>query len=163
MAEGLAAHRWHCALQHYLCNDKPTEFDPLPEFSERYYLLRNPDIAAVVERGELRNGCAHFLMYGVFEHRSPSEPIDLRWYGAQDAVRIDLEQGRVAHAFEHWLRIGRFHGLRAAPPPEETVTEGQAKTLFRRKAQNLVPQLARMPADFTCVRHAGRQRHHGAA
>ncbi|HEY1931439.1 MAG TPA: glycosyltransferase [Acetobacteraceae bacterium] len=149
VADALAAQKWFCTLHHYLCNDTPTEFDPLPEFSERYYLTRNPDIAAVVERGELRNGCAHFLMYGVFEHRSPSEPIDLRWYAAQDAVRIDLEQGRVAHAFEHWLRIGRFHGLRAAPPPEEQVTEAQAKTLFRRKAQNLVPLLARSPSDFT--------------
>lgn len=149
VAEALAAQRWFCALQHYLCNDTPTAFDPLPEFSERFYLTRNPDIAAVVERGELRNGCAHFLLYGVLEYRSPSEAIDLRWYAAQDAVRIDLERGRVAHAFEHWLRIGRFHGLRPSPPPEEHVTEGQAKTLFRRKAQNLVPLLARSPADFT--------------
>jgi len=149
VAEELVAERWFCALQHYLCNDTPTAFDPLPEFSETYYLMRNPDIAAVIERGELRNGCAHFLMHGALEFRSPSEPIDLRWYAAQDVVRIDLEQGRVANAFEHWLQIGRFHGLRAAPPPEEQVTEAQAKTLFRRKARNLVPLFARAPVDFT--------------
>lgn len=149
VAEALAEHKWFCALQHYLGNATPTAFDPLPEFSESYYLTRNPDIGDVVERGGVRNGYLHFLMYGVFEHRSPSEPIDLRWYAAQDAVRIDLEQGRVAHAFEHWLRIGRHHGLRCAPPPEEHLTEGQAKTLFRRKAQNLVPLAARSPVDFT--------------
>ena len=37
VAEAIAAGPWLCALHHYLANDTPTAFDPLPEFSEAYY------------------------------------------------------------------------------------------------------------------------------
>ena len=36
---------WLGALHHYLDNETPTEFDPLAEFSERYYLGRYADAA----------------------------------------------------------------------------------------------------------------------
>jgi GT2 family glycosyltransferase len=151
VAEAVEAGRWRCALQHYLCNDTPGEFDPLPEFSEQFYLARNSGVVESVERGERRNGYAHFLTYGAFEHRAPCAAIDLRWYGSQPQVRDDLDRGRATHGFEHWLLIGRQQGSLAAPPPEERLTEAQARTLFRRKAQSVAAHLARAPLDFTCA------------
>ncbi|HEY3846747.1 MAG TPA: glycosyltransferase [Acetobacteraceae bacterium] len=149
VAEEVAAGMWRCALQHYLCNDTPTEFDPLPEFSERTYLARNPGVGETVQRGERRNGYVHYLTDGAFEQRAPCESIDLRWYASQPQVRDDLEHGRAAHAFEHWLLIGRGQGLLSAPPPEEHVTEGQSRTLFHRKAQLRALLLGRAPLDFS--------------
>lgn len=34
VAKSIEQGEWQCALHHYLCNDMPTAFDPLPEFSE---------------------------------------------------------------------------------------------------------------------------------
>ena len=150
-AEEVEAGRWRCALHHYLCNRTPTEFDPLSEFSERFYLARNSSVANFVRRGERRNGYAHYLAYGAEELRAPCETIDLRWYASQPQVSDDLAQGKAAHAFEHWLLIGRQQGLLSVPPPEERLTEGQARTLFRRKAQILAPLLGRAPLDFTTI------------
>jgi len=149
VAEALAAGTWHCALHHYLCNDTPTEFDPLPQFAEKFYLAQNPGVAATVERGERRNGYAHFLAHGALELRAPGAGIDLRWYAAQPRVRDDLEHGRAANAFEHWLLIGRLQGLTSAPPSEERPTEGQARTLSRRKAEIVAQLLSRAPLDFS--------------
>ncbi|HET8997373.1 MAG TPA: glycosyltransferase, partial [Acetobacteraceae bacterium] len=151
VAEAIAAGTWMCALQHYLCNDTPTAFDPLPDFSEPYYLTHNHDLAPAIGRGDLRNGYMHFLLFGARELRAPSPAIDLHYYARQEPVRADLEQGLAPDAFWHWLRIGRSKGLNAAQPPEETVTEGQARTLWRRRGQALLPLLARHPLDFTCA------------
>ncbi len=138
------------ALHHYLTNDAPTQFDPLPEFSEQFYLKQYPDVAAAVRAGSYRNGYDHFLSHGVFERRAPCEAIDLKYYvDANAAVRRDLRRGLARDAFAHYLGIGRAQGLRAAPPPDETFTEGQARTLFRLRAQTLLPLFARRPLDFS--------------
>ena len=151
VANAIAAGTWRSALQHYLCNTTPTEFDPLVDFSERHYLARNSDLAAAIARGDWRNGYAHFLQFGAVELRSPSDLVDLRWYVAYPSVAAALEQKRAANAFDHWLRFGRQEGLVASPPPDERVTEGQARTLYRRMAHNLRPVLARAPLDFSCA------------
>jgi len=148
-SEALAAGTWHCALHHYLCNDTPGEFDPLPQFAETFYLAHNPGVAATIERGERRNGYAHFLLHGALELRSPGPGVDLRWYAAQPRVREDLAQGRASNAFEHWLLIGIPQGLASVPPAEERPTEGQARTLFRRKAEIVAQLLGRAPLDFS--------------
>jgi GT2 family glycosyltransferase len=143
---------WLCALHHYLVNATPTEFDPLPEFSETEYLETYPDIAAGVQAGSVRNGYQHFLSNGVFELRSPSEAIDLRFYVHEhDSVGADLAAGRARDAFAHLLLIGRAQGLAGTLLPEEPEEEIQAKALFRIKAQNLLPLIARQPLDFECV------------
>jgi GT2 family glycosyltransferase len=149
VAESVDIGRWRSALQHYLCNDTPTAFDPLPEFSEQFYLARNAGVAESVQRGERRNGYAHYVTHGAAEQRAPCETIDLRWYASQPPVRDDLEQGRAAHAFEHWLLFGRHQEMPAAPPPEERLTEAQSRTLFRRKAEVLAPLLGRAPLEFS--------------
>lgn len=142
---------WRCALHHYLGNDTPAIFDPLPGFSEAWYCNHYPDIAAAIEKGTLRNGYRHFLAFGAREFRSPSEAIDLRYYAEHDEVRAALRAGDAPEAFTHYLATGRTQGLPAIPPPEERVTEGQAKTLFRRKAAALLPLFGHMPIDFACA------------
>jgi GT2 family glycosyltransferase len=149
VADAIAAGQWLCPLHHYLANDTPTEFDPLPLFSERYYLTRYPDIRNAVETGRHRNGYEHFLRSGARELRSPSESFDLHYYvTAHRSVRTDLEGGAAPHGFAHYLTIGREAALAALPPPDDDVTEGQAKTLFRTRARNLLPLFARQPLDF---------------
>lgn len=152
VAKAIEQGEWQCSLHHYLCNDTLSAFDPLPEFSETYYLTRYPDIAAAVEAKERRNGYDHFLSHGVLEQRSPNRWIDLQYYLTTHAsVRADLEQGRARDAWAHYLAIGRAMGLQPALPPEEQITEQQANALFRRKADNLLPTVGRVPLDFTCT------------
>jgi O-antigen biosynthesis protein len=140
---------WVCALHHYLTNPTPTQFDPLPEFSEVSYLDRYSDIGASVEAGNLRNGYQHFLTNGVFELRSPNDIIDLRYYvSAHDSVAADLEAGRARDAFAHLLAFGQEYGFKPAPPLEGTEEERMGKALFRLKAENLLPLFARHPVDF---------------
>lgn len=154
VAEAIAQGVWLCALHHYLCNPTPTAFDPLPDFSEAYYLGRNPDLVPVIESGAFRNGYIHFVRHGVREHRSPSEPIDLAYYAMLETVRADLERGLAVDAFAHWLTIGRPRKLNPAPPLEERISETQAKTLFRRRAEMLRPLLGRTRLRFTCAGRA---------
>lgn len=149
--EAIKKGQWRCALQHYLCNDTPTAFDPLPEFSEADYLARYPDIAEAVETKVRRNGYDHFLIDGASELRAPVTWIDLHYYvNAHPTVRADLDVGRVRHAFEHYLTIGRIQGLAPALPSEEQVTEQQARALFRRRADDLMPTAGHVVLDFTC-------------
>jgi GT2 family glycosyltransferase/glycosyltransferase involved in cell wall biosynthesis len=145
----LARRVYLSALHHYLANDTPTAFDPLPEFSEEFYLKRNPDVAAAVAEGRLRNGYEHFLSDGVFELRAPCAAIDLKYYVEEHrAVRDDLRGYAARDAFAHYLSIGRAQQLNPAPPPAEAVTEAQARSLARSRAQALVPLFARRPLDF---------------
>lgn len=150
VAEAIATGKWLCALHHYLCNDTPTTFDPLPQFSEEYDLGRYSDIAEAIESKTRRNGYDHFLTNGASEYRSPVLWIDLRYYvTAHPSVRAELELGRAQDPFAHYLAFGRTQGLAPAPPPEEQVTEQQARSLFSRKSEDFLPAAARTKLDFT--------------
>lgn len=152
VAEAIEQGHWLCALHHYLCNETPTAFDPLPEFSESDYLSRYADIAAVVQSKARRNGYDHFLANGAAELRSPASWIDLHYYlNAHPSVRADLQSRRVRDAFEHYLTIGQGQGLAPAPPPEEQVTEQQARALYRSRADVILASVGRAPIDFTCT------------
>jgi GT2 family glycosyltransferase len=148
VADAIRRGTWRCALEHYLGNESPAQFDPNPWFSEAYYLARSSGVAAKVENGQFRNGYAHFLRYGIDEGYSPSEPIDLAWYAQQDAVRQDVEAERATNAFAHWLTIGQPTGLPSAAKREEPISEGQAKTLFRNRAHTLAVLAARTRLHF---------------
>ena len=148
VADLIAHGSWRWALEHYLCNPAPTQFDPLPAFSEAYYLGRYDDAGGMVRRGEIRNGFAHFLRQGVAELRTPSEPVDLAWYATQERVKRDLEQRLVPDAFVHWLTIGQPGGLPSAPPLLATITEVAARTLFRQRARTLSILHARTKLQF---------------
>jgi GT2 family glycosyltransferase len=152
LQDAIALH-WRSALHHYLTNDTPIAFDPLPEFSERYYLGHNPDVALAVERGDYRNGYQHFLQYGANELRSPSASIDLRYYAAHRPVKAALKARASTDPFSHYLTTGHALGLAAVEPPEERIAETQAATLFRRRATALLPLYSRRPIDFTCAGH----------
>jgi GT2 family glycosyltransferase len=140
---------WFCALHHYLTNTTPTKFDPLREFSERYYLECHLDVVAAVEDGRLRNFYQHFLSNGVFELRAPHERVNLRAYvnGRAD-VREDLDVGVVRDAFAHYLRFGNRLGLNTAANLTVPDEEAQAKTLFLARARNLLPLRAQRPINF---------------
>jgi O-antigen biosynthesis protein len=137
------------ALYHYLTNDTPEEFDPLPEFSESYYIARYPDIAAAVESGDLRCGYRHFVTHGVFEQRCPSRELDLGWYVANNPqVAQDLKAGHVRDALAHFLTIGRKLGL-SAKPFDELPSEAHAAMLWRIRAEAHLPAIVRQGLDFT--------------
>jgi glycosyltransferase involved in cell wall biosynthesis len=154
LANDIAGQRWQGALHHYLCNEVPTAFDPLPEFSESYYLDLHPDVAQAVAKGELRNGFDHFLRDGRFKLNAPNAGFDLRYYGGQPAVRDDLKLGHVADAFTHFLAIGRRQGLATAAPEEEQISKAQARMLFRRRARDLLVLFARSPLSFARAEEA---------
>jgi GT2 family glycosyltransferase/glycosyltransferase involved in cell wall biosynthesis len=149
VAEVIAADRYLCLLHHYLTNETPTSFDPLPEFCEAWYLDRYPDVAAAVENKDCRNGYAHFLQNGIAEQRAPCPAIDLRYYRtAHSSVRGDLDSGRARDAFAHYLRIGRAQGLAATLPQEDRVTERQAALLNAARADNLLSSYGHTVLDF---------------
>ncbi len=144
----LAEGRWQSALEHYLCNDTPGEFDPLLDFSEGWYLRNDPGLRTVIEHGDFRNGYTHFLRHGAVELRSPAEHVDLAWYASLDSVRGALARGDVPDAFTHWLTTGRSGGLPVAPPPDTRIHDGQARSLFRYRAMDMLPLYGRMPLRF---------------
>ena len=142
---------WLCGLHHYLCNATPERFDPLPEFSEKYYLGRYKDVARAVRDGRYRNGYEHFLMAGKEMLRAPHRSIDLAWYASKQEVVRDLARGKPARdAFEHYLVSGRLRGMAAAPSQDQFIDEESAQLLFRRKASGLLPMLGRHRLDFSC-------------
>jgi GT2 family glycosyltransferase/glycosyltransferase involved in cell wall biosynthesis len=151
VAHAIEAKQWKCAQHHYLCNDTPTEFDPLESFSESWYLGRDPGLRAVVAARTFRNGYIHFLRFGAKELRPPTASIDLAWYAAQPSVKADLEQGRAPDAFAHWLAIGSAAGLPATKPVAETITESQARVLARQAAAALLPITGRFGYNFQCA------------
>lgn len=138
------------ALAHYLCNDTPSRFDPLPQFSEAWYQARNDDVAAAVAAGQTRNGYVHFLGSGARERRSPSPEIDLRWYAEQPEVAAELDRRKALDPFTHLLTIGLQGGLPTAPPapaeppPDEPAPAAELDPL-------LLPALGRIGLDFTCA------------
>lgn len=149
-AEGLAAGRWHSALHHYLTNDTPMAYDPLPLFSERDYLARYPDIAAAVEAGHWRNGYRHFLATGAAEGRTPSPNFDPGWYVATHAsVRDDLEARRAPDAFRHYLVIGQAQGLSVVPETRAREDVDPFAALYLDRARALLPVRARRKLDFS--------------
>ncbi|HVZ06657.1 glycosyltransferase family 2 protein [Rhodopila sp.] len=150
VAAEIVAGRWKCALHHYLCNDMPVDFDPLPDFSETHYLGRDPGLRRAIDARHFRSGYAHFLRFGARELRTPSEAIDLRAYAAQPRVRADLQAGVAPDAFTHWLRIGKRHGLL---PGDALARHGNAvvpDNVLQRSALAMLPRLARSGFDFTC-------------
>ena len=153
VARAIEAGRWKCALHHYLCNDTPSAFDPLAAFSESWYLQQDPGLLQVLASGSFRNGYSHFLRFGVAELRPPSASIELAWYAAQPGVRADIDQGRAADAFAHWLTIGAASGLPSARQASEILTRAQASRHMQRTAAAMLPIAGRFGYRFECSAH----------
>ncbi len=141
---------WSSALHHYLANDKPTDFDPLEQFSEAAYRDHYPDVAADIEAGHLRNCYEHFLSQGVFELRSPSPAIDLDYYlSAHPEARRAVISGSARDGFVHFLSVGRPRRLRTLPPPQELPSAIGLDQLFRSRAEALLWAYGKKPPQFT--------------
>lgn len=83
-------------------------------FDEAWYLARNPDVAAVVESGEL-TAEQHFEQNGMAEGRSPSPLFDANYYLAQNSdVAAAVEAGETT-AYEHFAAHGHTEGRAASP------------------------------------------------
>ena len=147
VAAAITSGQWKCALHHYLCNDRPTEFDPSEHFSELYYLQRDPGLLDVIAQRHFHNGYAHFLQFGLGERRAPSASFDLAWYAEQPAVRADLAQRRAADAYAHWLTIGSADPRTRA----ERVSETQAHALWRQMSLAHLPVAGRYGYSFICA------------
>lgn len=151
VAREIAAGTWRGALHHYLCNDTPTDFDPLPDFSETHYLTRDPGLRAAIDAHNFRNGYMHFLRFGAQELRSPTESIDLRAYAAQPRVRQDLQQGAAPNAFAHWLSIGKRQGLLPADPIARQALGPVPREAVQRTAVAMLPATGRFGHAFDCA------------
>ncbi len=149
------------AIAHYLgCDTRdPVSGDPVPEYSEPFYLENNPDVRRLIAAGQFRDGYHHFLTYGAFELRRPCADIDLSYYrDANSQVRNDLNSGQARDAFAHLRSVGLRVGLAAAlpsalPPISEAATKqlfiGKARdnlALFGRRKLNFVPAVQPMLA-----------------
>jgi glycosyltransferase involved in cell wall biosynthesis len=146
----VAAGQYRCLLEHYLCNDRQTEFEPSPWFSEAHYLRENPGLADAIAAGDFANGFAHFLAHGLNELRSPHPDLDLDWYAGRDIVRADIEAGRARDAFAHWIAIGSRAGMGGRAPISNPGASGNAEALYRRREAIVLPLYGRHRLDFTC-------------
>jgi glycosyltransferase involved in cell wall biosynthesis len=136
-------------LEHYLCNDRPTEYDPSPWFSESFYLAENPGLRDAIGAEGFRNGFAHFLAFGSREGRAPHPALDIAWYAARETVVADIAAERAADAFAHWITIGQPAGLPGRAPPNVQIDEARAVELYRRRAATLAPLFGRRKLDFS--------------
>lgn len=143
----IAAGEYGSALEHYLCNDTPERFDPLPQFSETWYRQRNPDVTAAIAGRHARNGYTHFLNDGRTELRSPAPTIDLHWYSCQETVAADLGARKASDAFTHLLALGLSAGLPTAPPLSPPAPVAPHSTT---PDSLMLPALGRMGLDFRC-------------
>jgi len=151
VAQAVAVGRWKSALHHYICNDKPIAFDPLSDFSETYYLERDPGLLPAIQSRQFRNGYQHFLAFGALELRSPAASVDLAWYAAQPTVRADLVAGRSANAFAHWLTLGRRNGPAAAAGLAAPAAKPKTPGFLDHLATALLPNAGRFGYCFDCT------------
>jgi GT2 family glycosyltransferase len=140
--------RWSCALEHYVCNPHPQDFDPNADFSEAFYRSAHPDVARLLDEGRMRNCFEHFLRYGAAERRKPHPEVDLQNYFRAVSVQTDIEQGHFADAFAHFEAKG---GRQRKPTIEVPLTEEAGKRLYAIACDNMVPALVRQQIDFTCA------------
>ena len=148
--EEIDAGLWSCALHHYLCNPKPQRYEALEWFSEAFYGATYPDVQLAVEAGRFRNTYEHFVKHGAAERRRPHPDIDLLHYFLSGRVQADLEGGAFRDPFAHWLQRLTSGALGRVIEP---IAENQSKQLFAHAAENMLPQLARTPLDFTVPEH----------
>ena len=78
-------------------------------YSESFYLINNPDVAATVARGIISSGFEHFIESGQFQVRQPSPLYNENYYVA---TYPDVEQGIIdgffVSGFQHYIEIGQF-------------------------------------------------------
>jgi GT2 family glycosyltransferase len=146
VAAQIAAGRFSCALEHYLYNDTPRRFDPLPQFSEDAYTSLHIDVVPAIESGQFRNGYDHFIQFGVFECRRPHPEIDLATYHRAVEVQADISNGLCRDAFAHYVTKLLDGGL---AKPNIAINEQVSRELFATRARQLRPLFVRQKLDFS--------------
>lgn len=140
--------RYLNALHHYLTNKTPSRYNPSSYFSEDYYLINSPDILPTLQAGGFRNGYDHFIKFGAFEGRTPSEKIDLKTYSQDLLVQAQCESGLYASPFARFVAEQNeqaSHSGALIPPMDED----QSRSLFRRDSEACFSLLVNTPLDFT--------------
>ncbi|WP_317134856.1 glycosyltransferase [Ameyamaea chiangmaiensis] len=144
----IGAGHFASALHHYLTNDTPRLYDPQAWFSEIHYAQANADVVPAIDSGAFRNGYDHFLRFGAFEGRSPHPDVALAAYAARSEVQADVAHGLTRDPYTRYLAdIARLGGHPTELPP---IDEHHAKQVYLRRAEALLPVLARQGLDFTC-------------
>lgn len=86
-------------------------FDIRALFDENYYISRNPDVANALARGAIDSGLTHFLLWGQYERRRPSEVYDEQFYLANNPdVAAAVSNGSLRNGLQHFLEFGRLEG-----------------------------------------------------
>lgn len=137
---------YSCALEHYLCNSTPTEYNPNAHFSEEFYYERHHDVRPLLESGQIRNCFEHFLRYGAVERRQPSSSLELEAYFRNPTVQTEINQGFYRDAFAHFE--GNF-GRSSTAARLASIGEEDAQHLYAATCNQLIPTLIRRPLDFT--------------
>jgi len=141
------------ALHHYLTNERPGDFDPVPQFSESFYRRRHLDVAAAIEAGLNRNAYEQFVQHGCFELRQPGPDVDLAYYrDMNEVVRHDLNKGEARDAFAHLRLVGLEKKLAYCPPQARAALDETAtREAFVARAKADLALFAHMKLDFTCA------------
>ena len=77
--------RCRSAFYHYIHIGAKEGYSPNSDFDEGYYIQANQDVKETVEKGDIRCGYHHFLVYGEMEGRTP-RPISLEESDARQAL-----------------------------------------------------------------------------
>lgn len=146
--------KFRSGIEHYLRNQNPNLFDPVPEFSEAYYSESNKDVRDAIENGRFRCGYQHFVQFGAFELRRPHPQIDLVLYiDSNPSVRDDLNAGKTRDAFSHLRTFGISGGLSYAPAAHAVqITEEAAKANFLQRAKDNALLVSFQKLDFDAER-----------
>lgn len=80
-------------------------------FDRIYYLNNNSDVANAIRQGFLPNARDHYLQYGQFEGRNPSQMFDEQRYLAFNPdVASAVESGYFKSGFDHFVQYGFYEG-----------------------------------------------------
>ena len=91
-------------------------------YSEEFYLLNNPDVAAAVSSGAFANGWQHYSNYGYLEGRSFAKPDNYSDFSEKfyllnnPDVAAAVEAGAFINGWEHYADFGQAEGRSYAAP-----------------------------------------------
>lgn len=147
-AQAVAEEHFQSALHHYLTNDTPERFDPLPHFSESAYRQAYPDVVPALGGGIFRSAYEHFLRHGAYEGRRPNAEIDLGPWIERFRQLGPMADREADHPFRQWMRahfapVGETHAA-------VELDERETRPLFLEEARQCADIALRGRLDFTC-------------
>ncbi|WP_247996564.1 glycosyltransferase family 61 protein [Brucella tritici] len=117
------------AWAHYLHTGWRLNFDPCEFFWGKWYLERNPDVAAASV-----NPLLHFERHGAAEFRNPSPLFDTQWY-----TRTYNIDPKIQNPLSHFLSKGRRLGY--APRADQVVSSFMRGTNYGGHASILLDRI----------------------